>query len=240
MAMDPESRKKIQIFLLLAIVVAGGRAAYIVYDRHQARKEAEQPRQGKTLSADYYVMPRKLRPYDLKSARQLIEQPVWVKVGYGYTYYPYDVTRRKADFGHEAGTLPPLQKLQIEDVVTDVSPLAPGTRQVLARFALEGKSFVVPIGAEKGTDFRIYSDEMFFIQDPHDLYKHWTAEVWKAIDGHEVRPGMSELQTGFALGLGVSQGAGDYGSRNLHYANGGKPVTVTFRNDKAVEIVTGS
>jgi uncharacterized membrane protein YebE (DUF533 family) len=44
MAMDPESRKKIQIFLLLAIVVAGGRAAYIVYSRYQERKEAEKPK----------------------------------------------------------------------------------------------------------------------------------------------------------------------------------------------------
>ncbi len=40
MAMDPESRKKIQIFLLLAIVLAGGRAAYIVYSRRQASQTA--------------------------------------------------------------------------------------------------------------------------------------------------------------------------------------------------------
>ena len=239
MAMDPESRKKLQVVLLIALVLAGGRAAYIVYERYQERKEAEKPKQQEVLNADYYVNPRRLRPYDLKSARELTKQPVWVKVGYGNTFYPYDVARRKADFAHEAGTLPPLQKLQIQDVVTDVAPNAPG-KQLLARFELDGKPYAVPIGVVQDGDFRIYSDDMFFIQDPHDLYKHWTADVWKAIESHEVRPGMNELQTGFALGLGVPQGSGNYGSRTLHYANGGKPITVTFRNDKAVEIVPGA
>ncbi|MBI1740033.1 MAG: hypothetical protein HYR57_04015 [Candidatus Koribacter versatilis] len=240
MAIDPELRKKLQIFLVAAIVLAGGRAAYIVYDRYEERKEDERPKQEKALNADYYVTPRKLRPYDLKSARELTKQPVWVKVGYGNTYYPYDVARHKAEFGREAGTLGPLQKLQIQDVVRDVAPLAPGVKQILARFEIEGKAYVVPIGVENGGDYKIYSDDMFLVQDPHELYQHWSAEVWKAIDGHEVRPGMSELQVGFALGLGAAEGAGEYGSRTLHYANGGKPVRVTFRNDEAVEIVPGS
>ena len=39
MALDAESRQKLQIVLLLGIVIAGGRAAYIVYDRHEAMKE---------------------------------------------------------------------------------------------------------------------------------------------------------------------------------------------------------
>ena len=86
---------------------------------------------------------------------------MWVKVGYQLTYYPYDRERHKADFSHEAGTLLPLQKLAIQDVVTDVSPRAPGMKQVMAVFSLEGKGYAVPIGAEKGDDFKIYADEMF-------------------------------------------------------------------------------
>jgi hypothetical protein len=240
MAFDPGFQRKLQIFLLAAIVLAGGRAAYIVYERHEARKEDAKPKQDTTLKADYYVTPKKLHPYDLKSARQLTEQPVWVKFGYQHTYYPYDLQRHKTDFGHEAGTLLPLQKLAIQDVVTDVSPQAPGIKQVLARFALEGKAYAVPIGAEKGGDFKIYSDDIFFIEDPRDLYKHWPADVWKAIDAHEVQSGMSELQASFAIGAGVPEGSGDYGSRTLHYANGGKPLAITYQNDKAVEIKPGS
>ena len=240
MALDPEFQKKLQIFMLAAIVLAGGRAAYVVYERHEAMKEDAKPKQETAINSDYYVTPRKLHAYDLKSAQELTEQPVWVKVGYQLTYYPYDPQRRKTDFGHEAGTLLPLQKLAIQDVVTDVSPKAPGTKQVMACFSLESKSYAVPIGAEKGGDFKIYSDEALFLEDPHELYKHWPADVWQKIEAHQVQPGMSELQAGFAIGLGVPEGSGDYGSRTLHYPNGGNPMVITFENDKAVEIKLGA
>jgi len=240
MAIDPEFQKKLQILLMATIVLAGGRAAYILYERHEAMKEDAKPKQETALKADYYVTPKKLHAYDLKSARQLTEQPVWVKVGYQLTYYPYDRERHKTDFRHEAGTLLPLQKLAIRDVVTDVSSRAPGIKQVMACFLLDGKSYAAPIGAEKGGDFKVYTDEIFFLEDPHDLYKHWPADVWKQIDAHEVQPGMSELQAGFAIGLGAPEGSEGYGSRTLHYANGGKPLVITFENDKAVEIKPGS
>lgn len=77
MAMNPEFQKKVQILLAAAIVLAGGRAAYILYERHEAMKEDVKPRQEKLLKADYYIMPKKLHPHDLKSARQLTAQPVY-------------------------------------------------------------------------------------------------------------------------------------------------------------------
>ena len=240
MAIDPEFQKKLQVFLAIAIVLAGGRAAYIVYERHEAMKEDAKPKQEMTLKADYYVTPKTVHAYDLKSARQFTEQPVWVKYGYQLTYYPYDSKRHKTDFGHEAGVLLPLQKLAIQDVVTDVAPQAPGNKQVLACFSLDGKNYAVPIGAQKGGDFKLRANDIFFIEDPHDLYKHWPADVWKKIDAHEVQSGMSELQASFAIGSGIPEGSGDYGSRTLHYANGGKPLVITFQNDKAVEIKAGS
>jgi hypothetical protein len=240
MAIDPEFQKKLQGFLAIAIVLAGGRAAYIVYERHEAMKEGAKPKQEMTLKADYYVTPKTVHAYDLKSARQFTEQPVWVKYGYQLTYYPYDSKRHKTDFGHEAGVLLPLQKLAIQDVATDVAPQAPGNKQVLACFSLDGKNYAVPIGLEKGSDFKLRANDIFFIEDPHDLYGHWPADVWKKIDAHEVQSGMSELQATFAIGSGIPEGSGDYGSRTLHYANGGKPLVITFQNDKAVEIKAGS
>jgi hypothetical protein len=240
MAIDPEFQKKLQVFLAIAIVLAGGRAAYIVYERREAMKEDAKPRQETALKADYYVTPKRLHAYDLKSTRQLTEQPVWVKYGYQLTYYPYDLQRHKTEFAHEAGTLLPLQKLAIQDVVTDIAPQAPGNKQVLACFSLDGKTYAVPIGAEKGGDFKLRADDIFFIEDPHDLYRHWPADVWKKIDAHEVQAGMSELQASFAIGMGIPEGSGDYGSRTLHYANGGKPLVITYQNDRAVEIKAGS
>jgi hypothetical protein len=245
MAMDPELQKKIQIFIAAAIVIAGVRAAYVVYERHEVMKEDTQPRQETALKADYYVTPKKVHAYDLESARQqFTAQPVWVKYGYQLTYYPYDATRKKVDFGHEAGMLPPLAKLTIQDVVEAAAPQAPGIKQVLACFTFladaDGKTYAVSIGSDKGGDFKLRADDIFFIEDPHNLYKHWTADVWQKIDAHEVQPGMSELQASFALGMGTSAVSGDYGSRTLNYANGGKPLVISFENDKVVEIKPGT
>src|SRR5271170_2700335 len=98
MALDPEVQKKLQIFMVGAILLAGGRAAYVVYERHEAMKEDTKPQQEVSLNADYYVTPKKVHAYDLKSARQqLTEQPVWVKYGYQLTYFPYDPQRHRAD-----------------------------------------------------------------------------------------------------------------------------------------------
>jgi hypothetical protein len=240
MALDSEFQKKLQIFLAIAIVVVGARTAYIVYERHEAMKADTTPRQETAMNADNYVTPKKLHFYDLKSAQELTERPAWVKYGYQLTYFPYDAQRHKTDFARDAGTLAPLQKLAIQGVVTEVAPDAPGLKQVLARFSLDGKDYVVPIGSEKGGDFKLRANDIFFIEDPHDLYKHWPTDVWKKIDAHEVQDGMNELQALFAIGMGIPEGSGNYGSETLHYANGGKPLIVTFENNKAVAIKAGT
>ena len=51
---------------------------------------------------------------------------------------------------------------------------------------------------------------------------------------------MSELQVSFAIGMVVPAGSGDYGSRTLRYPNGGKPLAITFENDRAVRIKPGA
>ena len=191
--MSEEAKKRIQLALALAIVVAGARAGYILYQRHEDYVAAQKQQAVKDAgysNAEYYVTPKKLYPFDLKSAKQLTEQPVWVKEGYRYTYYPYDAGRKRTDFGHDAGLLLPIEKLEIKDVVVDS---AAGKRQVMGAFDKDGKSYAVPIGFESDGQYKIYSDEMFYVQDPHELYKFWPAEVWQAIEQHQVKPGMDEL-----------------------------------------------
>ena len=77
---------------------------------------------------------------------------------------------------------------------------------------------------------------MFFIQDPKQLYKHWPADVWEAVDKHQVKPGMNELQANFAIGMGLPQLSNEAGVKTVQYPNGGKPVRVMYREGKAVEI----
>src|SRR6202049_1292277 len=113
---SPEARQKLQLALLLAMVVAGVRAGYILYQRHEDKVAAEKKKQAENAgysNPDYYVSPKKLYPYDLKSAKQLTQQPVWVKEGYRYTYYPFDRARRRTDFSHEAGLLLALERLGV-------------------------------------------------------------------------------------------------------------------------------
>lgn len=238
MALTPGLKQKIQIFLLTAIALAAARVGTILYTRH-TEPAVETSKPAPPLNPDYYVVPRKLRPYDLKSAKQLTQQPVWVIEGYRYTYYPYDPVQHRANFAHEAGLLLPLQKLEIKDVVTDITPGAPDQRQLMAVFELDGRTYAFPIGSVKNGNYQIYSDEMLYIQDPHELYKHWPADTWAAIDLHEVKPGMNEIQADFAIGMGVPQASADSAVRIVTYPNGGKPVTITYRNGKAAEIRQG-
>ena len=232
-----EARQRIQLALVVAIVIAGVRAAYIFYQRHEDRVAAE--RQEETIgyaNPDYYVVPKKLYPYDLKSAKQLTEQPVWVREGYRYTYYPYDVARKKVNFEHEAGLLLPIEQLTVKDVVTAVPPGRGSRRQLMAVFEKDGKGYAVPIGFEADEQFNIYSDEMFYIEDPHQLYKHWPAEVWQAVERHQVKPGMNELQADFAVGMGVPDPGDTSYEKTVRYPNGGKPLVVVYHSGKAAEI----
>jgi hypothetical protein len=119
--MTPETKQRIQLGLALAIVIAGARTAYILYRRHEDYLAGERQKQAKSIgysNPDYYVTPKKLYPYDLKSAKQLTRQPVWVKEGYRYTYYPFNEATRHTDFGHEAGLVLPLERVDIKDIVT--------------------------------------------------------------------------------------------------------------------------
>jgi hypothetical protein len=125
--------------------------------------------------------------------------------------------------------------VEVKDVVSDVSPRAADQRQVMAVFEKEGKSYAVPIGVEEGGTYTIYSDEMFFIEDPRQLYKHWPADVWDAISRHQIKPGMNELQADFAVGMGTPD-SGSSLEKAVRYPNGGKALVVVYREGKAVEI----
>jgi hypothetical protein len=227
--------KIVQIVLLVAIVVLGIRL-YLIYRERQSGFVIEKKPEV-ALDPDYYVTPKKLYPQDLKDAKELTQQPVWVREGYGYTYYPY---AGRTDFNHPTGTLAPLEKLDIQNVVLDRTPGSATEKQVMAIFEKDGKRYAFPIGVEEHGDYKIYSDEMLFIQDPHELYKHWPAWVWKDVDSHQVKLGMNELQANFAIGIGSPEGTGLQNPRIVDFPNNGHPLRITFTNGKATNIETGS
>lgn len=234
MPLDPEAKQKIQLFLIFALLLAGARTAYIFYERHEAAKQpvkAEAP----PLNPDYYVTPKKFHAYDLASARELTQQPVWVKEGYRSYYFPYNSATRHADFAHSAGMLLPLQKLEVTDVVLDKAPDTGSSKQVMAVFHQNDKPYAFQIGTVDGADFKVFADGMLFLEDPHDLYKHWPHDVWDAIAKHEVKPGMSQMQVIFSVGMGLAQSS--YDRTTLRYPNGGSPILVTYDGNQKVTSV---
>ena len=56
----------------------------------------------------------------------------------------------------------------------------------------------MPIGSRVG----FVVDELFFIEDPREIFKHWTAADWEKIEAHKVEPGMTEYQITSAIGGG--------------------------------------
>ncbi len=166
-----KTSKIIQIVVLVAIVAAGVNL-YLTFRERRAGLTIAKPAEV-ALDPDYYVTPKKLHPQDLKDAKELTRQPVWVQGGYHYAYYPY---AGHSDFEHMAGTLGPIEKLDIKDVVLDRTPGSPGQKQVMAVFEKDGKRYAFPIGVDDNGDYKIYSDDLLFIQDPHELYKHWPAD----------------------------------------------------------------
>lgn len=231
-------RQRIQVVLILGMAVAAIRLGWILYERHEQTAQ-NTSQQAAPLNPDYYVTPKKLYPYDLKSARQLTQQPVWVKVGYAYPYYSYDSASHRASIAKEVGQLLPLQKLEIKDVVLAPVSGDSNEKQVLAVFQQDGKWYATPVGTALNGDYKFFSDDMLFIQDPHNLYKHWPADIWQQIDRHQAKPGMSELQTDFSLGIGLLEAGSDETDRNLDYPNGGNPLRVSFHDGRAIQIEPG-
>src|SRR6516165_150804 len=147
--MTAEIRKRIQLALLFALALATLRAGYIFYQRHEDQLALERRQREQAIgysNRDYYVNPKKLYPYDLKSAKQLLQQPVWVKEGYRYTYFAYQPATKHVDFGHDAGLLSPIEKLAITDVVVASNTVSGQAKQIVAVFQKEGKPYAVPIG----------------------------------------------------------------------------------------------
>jgi len=242
----------LRIVLALGLIAVGVRTLLIFKERHQSAAKP-QP-QAIALEADDYVTPKKLHAYDLNSAKQgLVNTPVWVRAGYGVAYYAYNPATKRADFSREAGLLAPIEQLRVTDVVLNRTPKSgagewqgpPGARfrvhsdeqQLMAAFANGGKTFAFPVGTVSNGDYNLFIDDLLYSEDPRQLYKHWPAEIWQAIEQHQAKPGMNQLQVSFAIGVpDASSNPSDELNTALHYANNGHPVTVTFENGKATQI----
>ncbi|HZR30036.1 MAG TPA: hypothetical protein VFA71_14760 [Terriglobales bacterium] len=254
--MSREIHKRVQIVLFIVMFAAGIRMALILRSRRQPSRLPPHAQPMK-LGADDYVVPRKLHAYDLASLRQLVGQPVWIRGGYQVTYYSYNTANKRADFNHEAGLMGPIERVEVKDVVRQSSPenmqwqtvpnasssskirIHRPSQELLAVFEKDRKSYAFSIGREVDGNYQIFADDILYYQDPHQLYQHWPPDTWSAIDRHEARAGMNELQVQFAIGVGALESYGG-SERVLRYANAGKPLRITFVDGKAQKVEDAS
>ncbi len=116
-----------------------------------------------------------------------------------------------------------------------------GTRQAMVVFTLaDGKDqYATPVGAMDGSQEQYYSDLLFFYDDPHTIYTHWPKDIWAAVDAHQVKQGMNELQTRMAIGQKMHPDGQKEGDRTVTYDQDGKNWTVTFVKDRATVVKNG-
>lgn len=233
---------KIILIPTLITLVIGGIYLSSVWKQRQNPGVIGQPDADQQLSKDDLVIMREFSPQHFEDTQRIEGTTVWMKNGYTMSYFPYEGGR--VEFNKRVGVIPSAQRLDVKKIIKAAVPasvddgIEHGNRQAMAVFALPGgpKLFATPIGYMQGNEEAYYSDILFFYDDPHTIYDHWPKDVWAAIDAHQVKPGMSELETRMAIGQKAHPSGRTEGDRTVTYDQDGKHWTITYVGNKATVI----
>ena len=234
-----ESGKKAAIGGTLFFMVAvGAYSGYIYHERHLPMVMKAPERE--VIAYDDLVFLKQKHPSSMTDMKDLFGTTVWVSAGGQLEYYP--LAGKTVQYGKSAGTLLGAQELKVKSAVEQVAPknatlrIPGGDRQVLLVFTMPAgadpaKEYAVPVGYREKGQYTFYTDEVFFYEDPHVLYKHWGPEIWKAVDAHQVILGMNERQVELSLGQVSKSNSKNYGNRMVVFDNLGHPMDVTFEKN---------
>jgi hypothetical protein len=239
---------KVTIGVSVVFVVAiGVRVGLIYRANHEDGPVRKGPEVSRKIDEDTLVFLKKERPDSLKDERGLIGRTIWVSAGGQMDFYKD--TGKHVDYAHPVGVLLGAEAVTIDDVFEEKAPatgravfrIGPGLRQVLLGFTKPQSAdpkakYAVPVGNYDSTGYNFFTDEIFFYDDPHQLYRHWGAAMWGHIDKHEAVLGMSENQAMMSLGQVIVPHGDVGGDRSVTFDNDGKPVTLEFEKNKAVKI----
>jgi hypothetical protein len=233
--------QKILIPTLITLAIGG---IYLLFVWHQRQNPGVvgQSETTPTLSADDVAVVRTLSPQHFEDLKQLEGTRVWMKNGYTMLYYPY--VAGQVEFGKRAGLIPAAQSMDVKKIVKAAVPareddgMEHGTRQAFAVFAMPGSAglFATPVGSIEGDQEAYFTDLLFFYDAPQTIYSNWPKDVWVAIDAHQVKPGMSELQTRIAIGQKMHPEGETEGERTVTFDQNGKQWTVTYVKNHATVI----
>lgn len=226
----------------LIVLVIGGGYLFSVWKQRQNPGIIPKNDASLTLSKDDLAVVRAFFPQHFEDLQRIEGTRVWMKSGYTMPYFPYE--KGQVAFGKRVGLLLPAQPLDVKKIVKSAVPagvddaLEHGTRQVFAVFELPGSTaqFATPIGAIEGSQEAFFTDLLFFYDDPHTIYDHWPKDVWAAVDAHQVKQGMSELETRMSIGTKMHPDGQKEGDRTVTYDQDGKHWTVTYVKNRATLI----
>jgi hypothetical protein len=225
---------KFVLVTTLITLTIGGIYLLVVFKSRQNPGVQTQTAPEQNLTDDDVAVVRQMFMTSFDDAVKLQGASVWMKNGYTIPYYPYEGGRIM--FAKRIGLIPSAQKLDIKKVIKAAAPaneddgIDHGSRQVFAVFTMPGSTDMeaTPIGVIQGSQEQYFCDLLFYYDDPHTIYSNWPKDVWAAIDAHQVKPGMSELETRMAIGQKLENNGGEVGNRTLTYDQGGKKLTVTY------------
>jgi hypothetical protein len=245
-----ENGKKIALWVtVLFLILVGVRVGLIYRANHEEGPAKKEMADGPNLTDDdvvFYSL-HKEHPDSIADERKLIGKTLWVSAGGQLDYYHY--ANHHVDYAHPVGTLRSPEPLIIKDVFEQVPPksgravfrIPAGQRHMLLAFTMPNSAdpnavYGTPIGHFESGVYILLTDQIFFYDDPHKLFKYWGPETLAHIDKHEVVLGMTENQATMAFGEVLNPSSNSTGNRTLDFDNDGHPVSVVFENGKAVKI----
>lgn len=229
------------------VLAVGVRIGLIYKANHEDVAVKKNPYADIKVDPDDNVFLRKERPDSLADQRAFIGKTLWVSAGGQLAYYVDH--NNHVDYAKPVGNLLGATPLLIKGVFEEKAPasgpavfrIPAGQRQVLLAFTMPNSSdpttlFATPVGDYDNGAYTFVNDEVFFYDDPHKLYSYWGPAIWSDIEQHKVVPGMSENQVMMSIGQVMRPDSDNEGNRTVVYDNDGHPITVTFENNKAVNI----
>jgi hypothetical protein len=232
---------------LIGVAAVGIRVGLIYRANHEDVAVRKDPYADIKVDPDDNVFLKKQRPDSLADQRTLIGKTIWVSAGGQLDYY-LDKGNH-VDYAHPVGTLLGATPLLIKGVFEQKAPatgpavfrIAAGVRHVLLAFTLPKSTdtttlYATPVGNYDGSTYTFVNDDVFFYEDPHQLYNFWPASTWSAIDRHQAVLGMSENQMMMSLGEVTVPDSDNLGNRNVKFDNNGHPLLIQFVSNKAVKI----
>ena len=235
---------KIVVVSTVLTLAIGGIYLFVVFKQRQNPGVVPQTDASQTLSRDDLAVVREFFPVHFEDTERLEGTSVWMKNGYVMPIYPY--VGAQVVFAKRIGLIPAAQRLDVKKIVKAPVPakeddgIEHGSRQAFAVFALPGKPdlYATPIGYMQGNEEGYYTDILFYYDDPHTIYDNWPKDVWAAIDAHQVKQGMSELETRMSIGQKMHVDGETEGDRTVTYDQDGKHWTITYVKNRATTIQT--